>query len=201
MSSEQEAAAGLGVNTMKKIDLPEYMLLINGQWVAAASGKRFGTYNPASGELIAMIAEADEADVNRAVEAARVALSGPWGQMSAAERGRVLNRMAALLRENADEFATLECLDAGKPISAVQRQDVPAAIDTLEYYAGWADKVTGEVIPARADALTYTVREPVGVVAAIVPWNSAEKMCPQGVGELVKKTSSDKGFNPLACAA
>lgn len=156
---------------MKKMDLPEHKLLINGQWVAAAGGKTFGTYNPASGELIATIAEADATDVDRAVQAARAALSGPWGHMSAAERGRILNRMAALLRENADELATLECLDAGKPISAVQRQDVPAAIDTLEYYAGWADKVTGEVIPARTDALTYTVREPVGVVAAIVPWN------------------------------
>jgi aldehyde dehydrogenase (NAD+) len=156
---------------MKKIDLPEYKLLIGGEWVSATSGKTFGTYNPASETLIATIAEADAADVDRAVKAAREALDGPWGKMSAAERGRILQRMAALMRENAEEIATLECLDAGKPISAVRRQDVPAAIDTFEYYAGWADKVTGEVIPARTDALTYTVREPVGVVGAIVPWN------------------------------
>lgn len=156
---------------MKKIDLPEYKLLIGGEWVSAASGKTFGTFNPASETLIATIAEADAADVDRAVKAAREALDGPWGKMSAAERGRILQRMAALIRENAEEIATLECLDAGKPISAVRRQDVPAAIDTFEYYAGWADKVTGDVIPARIDALTYTVREPVGVVGAIVPWN------------------------------
>jgi hypothetical protein len=87
------------------------------------------------------------------------------------ERGRILNRMAALLRERFDEIVELESLDAGKPISATRRQDVPAAIDCLEYYAGWADKLAGEVVPVRHDAFTYTTLAPVGVLAAIVPWN------------------------------
>jgi acyl-CoA reductase-like NAD-dependent aldehyde dehydrogenase len=104
------------------------------------------------------------------VQAARAALK-PWNAIRAAERGRILMKLADLLRENQEELAALESLDAGKPIAGVQRQDVPAAIDTLAYYAGWCDKINGQVVPARPDALTYTVREPVGVVAAIVPWN------------------------------
>ncbi len=91
--------------------------------------------------------------------------------MRASERGNILLKWADLLKIHADEIAELESLDAGKPISAVLRQDLPAAIDTLTYYAGWADKISGEVVPTRDDALTYTIREPVGVVAAIVPWN------------------------------
>ena len=91
--------------------------------------------------------------------------------MRAAERGQILLRWADLIKQHAEEIVELESLDAGKPISATPRQDFPAAIDTLTYYAGWADKINGQVVPARDDALTYTVREPVGVVAAIVPWN------------------------------
>ncbi|MBR1163572.1 aldehyde dehydrogenase family protein [Bradyrhizobium elkanii] len=147
------------------------LLLIDGVRVRSLSGNTFTSLNPATEQVIATVAEGNEADVDRAVAAARRAFEGPWRTMRAAERGHILLRWAELLKQHADEIAALESLDAGKPISAVLRQDFPAAIDTLTYYAGWADKISGEVVSARDDALTYTVREPVGVVAAIVPWN------------------------------
>jgi aldehyde dehydrogenase (NAD+) len=91
--------------------------------------------------------------------------------MRAAERGNLLLRLAELIRRNQEELIELESLDSGKPVSAIRRQDLPAVVDTLTYYAGWADKINGQVIPARPDALAYTVREPMGVVGAIIPWN------------------------------
>ncbi|WP_171948104.1 aldehyde dehydrogenase family protein [Bradyrhizobium erythrophlei] len=147
------------------------LLLIDGARVRSLSGKTFKSLNPATEQVIATIAEGNEADVDRAVAAARRAFEGPWRTMRAAERGHILLKWAELLKQHADEIAALESVDAGKPISAVLRQDFPAAIDTLTYYAGWADKISGDVVSTRDDALTYTVREPVGVVAAIVPWN------------------------------
>src|SRR6201997_3967682 len=147
------------------------LLLIDGQRVPSVSGRTFKTLNPATEQVIATIAEGNEADVDRAVAAARAAFEGPWSTMRPAERGHILFRLVELMKQHADEIAALESLDAGKPISGVLRQDLPAAIDTLSYYAGWADKISGEVVSTRDDALTYTVREPVGVVAAIVPWN------------------------------
>jgi aldehyde dehydrogenase (NAD+) len=146
-------------------------LLIDGKRVASASGRMFKSLNPATEEVIATIAEGNEADVDRAVAAARRAFEGPWRTMRAAERGHILLKWAELLKQHADEIVEIESLDAGKPISATLRQDFPAAVDTLTYYAGWADKISGDVVATRDDALTYTVREPVGVVAAIVPWN------------------------------
>src|SRR6201996_3952409 len=146
-------------------------LLIDGKRVASASGRMFKSLNPATEEVIATIAEGNEADVDRAVAAARRAFEGPWRTMRAAERGALLLKWGGLLKRHADEIVEIESLDGGKPVSATLRQDFPAAIDTLTYYAGWADKITGEVVSTRDDALTYTVREPVGVVAAIVPWN------------------------------
>src|ERR1700738_4184277 len=147
------------------------LLLIDGQSVPSASGRMFNTLNPATEQVIATVAEGNEIDVDRAVAAARRAFEGPWRTMRASERGQILLRLVALMKRHADEIAALESLDAGKPISGVLRQDLPAAIDTLTYYAGWADKISGEVVSTRDDALTYTVREPVGVVAVIVPWN------------------------------
>ncbi len=146
-------------------------LLIDGQHVESLSGRTFDTLNPATGRVIATISEGNEADVNRAVDAARRAFEGVWSTMRPAERGHILFRLAELMKQHSDELAELESRDAGKPISAVLRQDLPAAIDTLTYYAGWADKIHGDTVPTRTDALTYTVREPVGVVAVIVPWN------------------------------
>ncbi|WP_354085409.1 aldehyde dehydrogenase family protein [Bradyrhizobium sp. S3.3.6] len=146
-------------------------LLIDGRRVPASSGRTFKSLNPATGRVIATIAEGNEADVEHAVAAARRAFEGPWRTMRASERGQILLRWADLLKQHAEQIIELESIDAGKPISATARQDFPAAVDTLIYYAGWADKISGDVVPVRDDALTYTVREPVGVVAAIVPWN------------------------------
>jgi len=146
-------------------------LLIDGRHVPALSGRTFDTVNPATEQVIAHVAEADAADVDAAVRSARAAFEGAWGHMRAADRGLALLRLAELIRRDTDQLVALESLDSGKPVSAIRRQDLPAVIDTLTYYAGWADKINGQVIPARPDALTYTVREPMGVVGAIIPWN------------------------------
>jgi aldehyde dehydrogenase (NAD+) len=146
-------------------------LLIGGRRRPARSGRYFETVDPSTEEVIAQVAEAGAADIEAAARAARAALNGEWGEMRAAERGRILLRLAELIRANQDALVELESLDSGKPVSAIRRQDLPAVLDTLTYYAGWADKINGQLIPARPDALTYTVREPVGVVGAIIPWN------------------------------
>ncbi|WP_133646101.1 aldehyde dehydrogenase family protein [Paraburkholderia flava] len=151
-------------------DLQRHDLLIDGKRMPPGTGDYSVVIDPATEQTIALVAQGSAADVDTAVRAARAALK-VWNGMRAAERGRILGRFAELLRTHQDEIAALESRDAGKPIAAVQRQDVPAAIDTLAYYAGWCDKINGQVVPVRPDALTYTVREPVGVVAAIVPWN------------------------------
>ncbi|MEW6449554.1 MAG: aldehyde dehydrogenase family protein [Pseudomonadota bacterium] len=154
--------------------LPRTQLLIGGEWGEASLRKRFATLDPSTGEPIAEVSEATASDIDAAVGAARQALrSGPWPAMSGAQRGRILNRLAAIMRERFEELVLLESLDGGKPISATRRMDLPAAIDCLEYYAGWADKIAGEVVPARRDAFTYVQRVPVGVVGVIVPWNFA----------------------------
>src|SRR5260221_7878386 len=146
-------------------------LLIDGRRVPAAAGRIFTTVDPATEQPIAHVAEADAAHIDAAVRAAPAAFEGEWGQGRAAERGQALLRLAALIRDNLEALVALESLDSGKPVAAIRRQDLPAVLDTLTYYAGWADKINGQVIPARQDALTYTVREPLGVVGAIVPWN------------------------------
>src|ERR1700730_15320382 len=147
------------------------LLLIDGRNVPSRPGRSFKSLNPATEQVIATVAEGNEIDVDHAVAAARRAFEGPWRTMRAAERGHILFRWAELLKQHADEIVELESLDAGKPIAAVMRQDFPAALDTLTYYAGWADKISGEVVSTRDDALTYTLREPVRVVAVMVPWN------------------------------
>ncbi|CAG9200830.1 Putative aldehyde dehydrogenase DhaS [Paraburkholderia sabiae] len=151
-------------------DLRRHDLLIDGKRLPPGTGEYSVNINPATEEPIALVAQGSAQDVDTAVKAARAALK-VWNGMRAAERGRILMRFSELLREHQDEIVALESLDAGKPLGAVKRQDVPAAIDTLAYYAGWCDKINGQVVPVRPDALTYTIREPVGVVGAIVPWN------------------------------
>lgn len=146
-------------------------LLIDGHRVAALSGRTFETLNPATGEVLAKVAEAGAEDVDAAVRSSRAAFEGAWSLMKASERGALLLKFADLIRRDEDELVRLESLDSGKPVSAVRRQDLPAVLDTLTYYAGMADKINGQVVPARPDALTYTVREPLGVVGAIIPWN------------------------------
>ncbi|ACC73809.1 aldehyde dehydrogenase family protein [Paraburkholderia phymatum] len=151
-------------------DLRRHDLLIDGKRLPPGTGEYSVNLNPATEEPIALVAQGSAQDVDTAVKAARAALK-VWNAMRAAERGRILMRFCEVLREHQDEIVALESLDAGKPLAAVKRQDVPAAIDTLAYYAGWCDKINGQVVPVRPDALTYTIREPVGVVGAIVPWN------------------------------
>jgi len=154
----------------QKVDLKHHELFIDGKPAAPSTGEYTIDLDPATEEPIAEVAQGGTADVDKAVSSARAALK-VWGGMRAADRGRVLQRAAALLEQHQEELIEIESLDAGKPLAAVRRQDMVAVIDTVRYYAGWCDKITGQVIPARPDALTYTVREPVGVVAAIVPWN------------------------------
>ena len=147
-------------------------LLINNQWVDSASGKTFPTVNPATGEVICHVAEADATDVDCAVRAARDAFEhGSWRKMAAAERGRLLNRLADLIESHADELARLESLDNGKPYAVASAADLPLTIACYRYYAGWADKIQGNTIPINGDYFCYTRHEPVGVVGQIIPWN------------------------------
>ena len=147
-------------------------LLINGKWVESRSGKRFKTINPVNETVIAEVAEGSPEDVDAAVKAARAAFeTGPWSKMDARDRGRLMNKLADSLEANLDELAALETLDNGKPIVDSRAADLPLAIDCLRYYAGWADKLTGDTIPIRGNYFCYTRREPVGVVGQIIPWN------------------------------
>lgn len=152
-------------------------LLIGGKWVEASSGKTFESFNPATGESLGKVAEGDKADVDKAVAAARAALSGPWGALAPSEREKVLHRLADLIEKNADELAQLETLDNGKSIRESKGGDLPLSIGLLRYFAGWPTKMHGETTPVSvpyfpgAKFFHYTVREPVGVVGAIIPWN------------------------------
>jgi aldehyde dehydrogenase (NAD+) len=146
-------------------------LLINNRWVPSESGKTFPTINPSTGEEICQVAEADAADVDKAVTAARAAFEGPWRKLRASERGRLLHRLADLIEKNADELARLETLDNGKPISVAKAVDVAKTVACYRYFAGWADKVQGKTIPIDGDFFCYTRHEPIGVVGQIIPWN------------------------------
>ncbi|MCX6103691.1 MAG: aldehyde dehydrogenase family protein [Proteobacteria bacterium] len=147
-------------------------LLINNEWCEAESGKRFDVFNPATEQKLTDVAEGDAKDIDRAVKSARQAFeTGPWKTMAARERGRILNRVALLLQKHKTEFAELETLNNGKPISETLNADLPLAIETFEYYAGLADKIHGDTIPVNGNFFNYTLREPTGVVGQIIPWN------------------------------
>jgi acyl-CoA reductase-like NAD-dependent aldehyde dehydrogenase len=150
--------------------LQHFELYIDGKHTKPSSNEYSLDIDPATEEPIAAVALGNQADVDIAVRAARAALK-VWGGMRAADRGRILQRAAQLIEDHSEELVQIESRDAGKPLAGVRRQDMPAVIDTLRYYAGWCDKITGLVVPTRPDALTYTMREPVGVVGAIIPWN------------------------------
>ncbi len=159
------------------IDKPRKML-IDGKWVNSISGKTFPTYNPATGEVLAQVAEGDKQDVDAAVKAARKAFeSGPWSRMSATQRGKIIWKLGDLLEANTEQFAMLETLDNGKPLTVARAADVPLAADLFRYMAGWANKLEGTTIPLsvpytpKAKYLAYTLREPVGVIGQIIPWN------------------------------
>src|SRR5271163_3507620 len=146
-------------------------LFIGGKFVDSVSGKTFAAINPATGQTLCQVAEADKADVDLAVQAARKALeSGPWSKMDAADRGRLLFKLADLVEEHAAELAALESLNCGKTIKDATG-DIQGVINSLRYYGGWADKIEGRTIPVRGNFLSYTLRQPVGVVGQIIPWN------------------------------
>src|ERR1700681_1847000 len=146
-------------------------MLIDGKWVNAASGKTFPTYNPATGEVLAQVAEGDPQGIDAAVKAGRKAFdSGPWSRLTASERGKLVWKLADLLEEHLEEFATLETLDNGKPLTVARAADVPLAVEMFRYMAGWATKLEGTTIPLSVPYTpgvnyhAYTLREPVGVV-------------------------------------
>src|ERR1700674_1745765 len=153
-------------------------MLINGKWVSSISGKTFATYNPATGEILAQVAEGDREDIEQAVKAARRAFDqGPWRQLTASARGRLIWKLADLLESHTEEFAYLESLDNGKPLTIARAADVPLAVDLFRYMAGWTTKLEGNTIPISvpyppgAKYLAYTLREPVGVAGQVIPWN------------------------------
>jgi len=155
-----------------------HQLYINGQWVDAASGETFETPNPATGETLATVAAGGAADIDRAVRAARRAFEeGPWPKMTPSERGKLIWRIGDLILEHLEEFAQLECLDNGKPAAVARAADVPLAADLFHYMAGWATKLEGNTISISVPYMpgaqfhAYTLREPIGVVGQIIPWN------------------------------
>jgi aldehyde dehydrogenase (NAD+) len=157
--------------TAPPLQVRDELLFINGQWRPSVSGKTFATINPANGSLLAHVAEGDAADIDLAVQAARQALdTGPWSSMDAADRGRLLLRLADLVESRSGELARLESLNSGKLLKDATG-DVQGAANTLRYYGGWADKIEGRTLPVRGQFLSYTLRQPVGVVGQIIPWN------------------------------
>src|SRR5438045_1831050 len=155
-----------------KVTIKPGKLLIDGHWVDGS--KNFQTINPATEDVLTEVVEASVADVDRAVHAARRAFedrNGPWRKLSASERGRLIWKLADLVEQNIDELAELETLDNGKPIFESRYVDMPMVADVFRYYAGWATNITGDTININEGAFTYTLREPVGVVGAIVAWN------------------------------
>src|ERR671914_81775 len=160
------SSAELAESTPKK-----YQLFIDGKWVDAESGKTFPTPNPATGQTLAEVAEADKADIDKAVKAARKAFEGKWSKMSARDRGRLLYKLSQLIEEHNSELAALETADNGKPIKESSYVDLPQVAENFEYFAGWATKIEGETIPVPGQMFNYTLREPVGVCGQIIPWN------------------------------
>ncbi|KAG7399764.1 Aldehyde dehydrogenase, mitochondrial [Phytophthora boehmeriae] len=155
-----------------QVPVKQTNLFINNKFVPSSTGSTFDTFNPATEEKIASVAEATPADVDAAVSAARAAFEeGPWRTMDATQRGRLLYTLADLIEKNADELAQLEALDAGKPSFLTKVLDVQACVNVLRYYAGWADKIHGSTIPIPGPYLCYTKQEPVGVCGQIIPWN------------------------------
>ena len=179
---------------------------IGGEWVAASSGETLPVIDPATGQPFDEIARGGAADVDRAVTAARAALAGPWGRMTAAERGRILMKMSALVLEDAENLAQLEARDTGKPIGQA-RNDIAVAARYMEFYAGGADKLHGQQIPYLEDVHVVVLREPYGVTAHILPWNYPAQMFGRSVvpalatgNAAVLKPSEDACQTPLAFA-
>jgi aldehyde dehydrogenase (NAD+) len=157
--------------TVKAPQVKDQPLFIGGKWLDSASGKTFPAINPSTGGTICQVAEGDAADIDLAVKAARKALeSSPWKKMDAADRGKLLFKLADAVEKEASELAALESLNCGKTIRD-SLGDMQGVANTLRYYAGWADKIEGRTVPVRGGFLSYTLRQPVGVVGQIIPWN------------------------------
>lgn len=151
--------------------IPKTKLLINNEWSSAESGKYFDVVNPATEEVIAHVSEGDGKDIHRAVAAARNAFEGQWRKVTPRQRGKYLRTIAQLIEKNSKELAELETRNNGKPIAETLNFDLPQVIECFDYYAGLADKIHGETIPISEEYFNYTLREPVGVVGQIIPWN------------------------------
>jgi phenylacetaldehyde dehydrogenase len=152
----------------------QHKLFIDGKWIPAASGKSFPVEDPATQEIITHVPAGEKADIDRAVAAARRAFeSGPWSRLSPGDRSKLVWRLGDLLEKNREEFAELEALDNGKPVTNARQGDVQGSIDMFHYMAGWATRLNGETIPVSSSGNwhAYTLREPVGVVGQIIPWN------------------------------
>ncbi|XP_078432238.1 aldehyde dehydrogenase family 2 member C4-like [Wolffia australiana] len=160
----------------KKPSLPEIKftkLFINGEFVDAVSGRTFDTVDPRTGEVLARMAEGEEEDVDIAVKAAREAFErGPWPRMSGSDRGKIMRKLADLIEEHAEEISLLDVADGGKPYSLVRHAEIPMCVDHLRYFAGAADKIHGETLKMSRELMGYTLKEPIGVVGLITPWNS-----------------------------
>lgn len=177
MAQDEQQTDTLSPKVRDFISSPRKMLL-NGQWVGSASGKNFKSLNPATGKLIVEVAEGDQEDIDRAVHAARAAFEdSPWSHMNPTARERCMHRLANLMEENADTLAELEALDNGKNVAVARAVDIQVAIDYIRYMAGWPTKITGNTLPLSvpyapdAKFMGYTLKEPVGVVGQIIPWN------------------------------
>ena len=183
MFSKNLVKRSFGHHAPPKVQPKQTQLLINGKFVNSVSGKTFDTFNPATEEKITSVQEADRADVDLAVKAARKAFDeGPWRRMDAAERGKIMYRLADLIEKNGDEIAALEALDNGKPSKIARIADVPLVVNTLRYYAGWADKIHGKTLPIAGPHFAYLREEPVGVVGQIIPWNFPAAMLAWKIG-------------------
>ena len=159
------------MSSIAKTSVRTYQNYVNGQWVPSASGKTFPVYDPSTEEIIAQVAASESADVERAVKAARAAFdSGPWAKTTAQDRGRILFKLAEKVRQNTAMLAEIECRNTGKPIVEAE-YDIADVATCFEYYGGLANKVMGNVMPVPANALSFTMREPVGVAGQIIPWN------------------------------
>jgi phenylacetaldehyde dehydrogenase len=153
----------------------KHRLLVGSQWVDAQSGRTFDTYDPGTGRVIAQVAQGDAADIDAAVAAARAAFeTGPWSRMSGSDRAKLMWRLAELIENNRDELAELESLNNGKPIANIRQSDIAMSCEVIRYTAGWATKLTGETISLSQPGSfhAYTLREPIGVVGQIIPWNA-----------------------------
>lgn len=147
-------------------------LYISGEYLDAAGGGTFETLNPATGELLGQVARGTADDIDQAVRAARAAMdAGDWPKMASHDRERLLHRVADLIEQNAETLAVLETYDTGKPYKDALRIDIPLTVQSFRYYAGWPSKLRGDTLPVRGNFLTYTRREPIGVIGQIIPWN------------------------------